>query len=304
MLRVLVGVILAFVAIIAMLAALGWFILRSISLDDIVNIPLTNLKLEGTMPLGIQHEFDFDPATLELVTNTVLHLDVDDVNTLLPTKDYSLLVQELDSPTVASLLGRLQFVPDSALVAGADGNITIGAGIAGEFYVRERRAYERDEEQPGAGAELPFAGTAILTLERIRFDPSWRLLTGARIVDIRLDAATRESWRGRYGGGDYLVELVEAILNQRAKELLAALDTEGFGMRERIEELVNRYLTESLGENAVIFSIERIEVDNCPAVDQAGTVSLAFASLTRATETESERLILPNLTIRDGPCPS
>ena len=292
------------VAVLAGLLVLGlWVLSRSFSYSDIVKLPLPH-QIGGTVPVHVDIKAKLDFSEVALSTSLTLRIDAEDVDDLLPEKDFSLLLQDIESDSIASMLGRLAFVPETAVVQGANGQITVGTGVSGEFYVRERRSFQRDEEQPDPGDTLPYTGSAVLTMQGIRLDPSWQLIVEHKLLEVQLDGPTRAAWSGRFGPGDYLANLVEDTLNQRGNEMLAKAEASSGGLREKLEEVITLHAQQELEEGWGHFQVEWIEVDNCPVVDEEGSVSFTMAAKARLLEIALPVLVLPDLTVRPGPCTS
>ena len=215
-----------------------------------------------------------------------------------------MLVGEVDSNKVASMLGHMNFISDSATMAAGGQNVLVVAGLTGKFFVRERRQYAKDAEQPESGGVMPFQGIIELRLASIGLDRDWQLQMASRTASFRLDATTRNAWRNRFGAGDEFAELVEGIFIERANNLVAKLETDSRLIRTLFTAELEDYLARRPNFKPLLdkLQITSLEVDNCLTVSTDGTLSFWLGGSAYLGGEEGSRFKLPDLTIRPGPC--
>ena len=103
-------------------------------------------------------------------------------------------------------------------------DIEINAKLNGQLYVREKRTYDTDEEQPDAGTPLNLGADAIFRITNLEITPQWEIKNVNMIAEIRIDEPTRNAWHNKYGNGDEFTLFVETIFNHRATNYLNRLD--------------------------------------------------------------------------------
>ena len=265
-----------------------------------IALPLPD-EFGGTVPVwaSVDWKVTVENAELSLISEATLSIDEETFDTILPKKEYSMLVNETDSPHVASMLGRFVFQDQSAQFEGEGGNISISAGMSGEFLVRERRRYGIDEEQPSAGVLLPFKGIITANFNAISFDRKWQLQTKSRNVNFELEKETRLNWKDLYGEGNHLADLVEKIVTERANALFAQIETDSSELRSLTKDKIFKNATEN-GKLALQFIRIALTVDNCPIVE-AREIFFSISGRAIITDEVSE-FELPDLAIRNGPC--
>ncbi|MBF2735923.1 MAG: hypothetical protein ISN26_07660 [Betaproteobacteria bacterium AqS2] len=269
-----------------------------VTIRERIAVPLP-AEIGGHAPVDLELAARFAPLELAFAAEARIAVHAADVADLLPLKSYSILAGEVDSPSIVSLLGRIEFTQEPVVLAAAEGEVSVEAGVAGEFYVRPRQDYRRDEEQPGAGAQLPFEGTVAAVFTKVSFSPDWQLALDERSVRVRLSDDTRAAWFNEFGRGDYLADLVEDIVTERAGAALARLSADSGALRplvaEMLDERIRPQLPAALGE----LRVDSVSVDNCPTVTDAGA---AVFNVEVAASFGREAGELPPLTIRPGPC--
>ena len=294
----------AFLILLLVLAVVGgilyWAAQRPYGYEERIHLPLPD-QVGGNAPVWVAVLWQLDLSDLSLATDATLRIDVDDFDAILPEKEYSLLVAEVDSPTVASMLGRITFGSGTGAFAGEGSLIKASASLEGEFYVRERREYAKDEEQPDTGARMPFSGTVTAAVESVGLDEQWQIRMDGRTVRFALDEGTRDKWRGQFGEGDHLAELVEGIIGERANALFEKMEADSSGLRALLTEMIVRVGGEDGKKRLRRVRLSRLEVDDCPVLGEDGDLSFSLSGLARLAD-EPEEFSLPDLVVRDGPC--
>lgn len=298
-----IGVVIALIAVVG--GGVWYFATTPRPFDETIRIPLPP-EIGGTLAMNVRGEFLLKPAELAATTSVALQLTQAQLNEALPTAEYSILVQETNNPNIASMLGRLAFVPGSADISIEGRNIKIRADVIGELFVRERRDYQTDEEQPDAGTPQPMAAIVEFVATDISLTPQWSLGDTDMNVSVSLAGIVRDAWRDKYGTGDEFANLVEGILNDRAASFVARLDVTTTDMRTPLHELIARmdkeFRNENSGDSLNFYRMDRIEVDNCPTQDPAGSISLNLAAVASIDPESTQLPALPDMIVRSGPC--
>lgn len=300
------GVLLSLFIIIAAGVGLFWFnVTRPQEFPYRINVPLP-ASIGGTLPLEVVSDTTVNLSNLSATATLDLRLTPAHINASLPTKDFSILVSETDYSNITSMLGRLNFVPNSATIAVAGREVTLGAQLAGEFYVRESRQYQKDEEQPGSGEVLAMRAAVAVQAMELGLTPQWGMGKVALTARVQLDEATRTAWHGKFGAGAGFADLVERILNERAAYYVGRLDVTNADMRTPLHELIER-INKEMQEAGPYFSlkpikISRVEADSCPIQDSTGAIVLGIVLEAEFDAASTTLPTLPDLSVRPGPC--
>ena len=279
---------------------LYWAVQRPYGYEERIHLPLPD-QVGGNAPVWVAVLWQLDLLDMSLATDATLRIDVDDFDAILPEKEYSLLVAEVDSPTVTSMLGRITFGSGTGSFEGEGSLIKASARLEGEFYVRERRKYAKDEEQPDTGTQMPFTGKVTAAIESVGLDEQWQLRMDGRTVHFALDEGTRVKWRGQFGEGDHLAELVEGIIGERANSLFEKMEADSSGLRALLTEMIVREGGKDGKKRLRYIRLSRLEVDDCPVLGEDGDLSFSLTGLARVAD-EPVEFSLPDLVVRDGPC--
>lgn len=296
-------VLVALLVLLALAVAVAvWLVTKRHEFEDRIQVPLPR-QVGGTAPVWVSVGFQVHPMDLSVSTEATLRVAAEDFDAILPEREFSMLVGETDSPSVASMLGRLAFESGTGSLSGEGPRIEAGAGMAGEFYVRERREYAADEEQPDTGARMPFRARVTATFAAVGLSEGWELRLEGRSVSFELDAETRAAWRGSFGEGDHLADLVERTVTERAGSLFGRIEADGARLRPLLTEMVvARAEAHGEAESLGLLAFSGLEVDECPAVS-GGDLSYSFAGLARLKlDNEGVEFSLPDLKIREGTC--
>lgn len=299
--------ILAIVLVIGLIAAgVGYYyVTRPHEFTEKIKIPLP-AEIGGTLPMKLDGVVNIYPTELAADAQVEVKLTPEFINEALPTEDYSILAQETSSTNVASMLGRLEFVEDSAYVTILGRDVEFSAQITGELYVRASRQYQQDEEQPGPGDALPLAASVYFTANSVGITPDWSLGEADLQVVVILDEAVRADWYNRFGSGDEFADLVEALLNQRAQNYIQRLDVTATDMRTPLQELLTRldahHKAEMDGLGLEIYAIQEISIDNCPTQLDDGSVVMNLGAKMLVDFEATQDFMLPDLSVSDGPC--
>lgn len=272
-----------------------------ITLRERLEIPLP-AQIGGHVPVDLELSARLQPTEMAFAADARLALDAVELGELLPTRSYSILAGEVDSPSIASLLGRLEFRRGPVRLTATDDRVAIEADVAGEFYIRPRQDYQRDEEQPGSGVQLPFEGTVAAVFTAVSFSPDWILNLDSRSVEVRLSDDTRAAWFNEFGRGDYLANLVEELVTDRAGILFERLAADSSALKPRIEGFLTREVQPRIPPALGRLRITGVAVDNCPTVTRAQEIVFNITGEADFRSTATEGLQLPALTIRPGPC--
>ena len=290
-----------FIALVLAAGVCYWALTKAYTYEGRVTVPLPR-EIGGSAPVGVAVTWRLHPAELAASSDVRLSLGPGGINEILPDKEFSLLAAEVDSETVASMLGRIVFAPDSGEASVRGPTVTLKAGLEGEFYVRPRREYRADEEQPDAGEALPFSGDVQAVLVSVGMAEDWSVSVGGKDVTFELARETRDAWRGKHGEGDHLADLVEAQVTARARALLDRIEADGESLRPQLARMADDRGRAALGDRFGRLRVTTLEVDACPAGGDDGSISIGMGARAEYADEGSESLALPDLTVRPGRC--
>ena len=290
------------VIVVLVLFSLGIFLVtREYTFNRKINLPLP-YQIGGQAPILLELVAKANITDLSIRSSVTAIIEKEELNSYIPDDPFSLLVNEVNSPNIVSLLGKLEFVSDSIEVTQFGNIIEIAADMTGEFYVRERREYKEDEEQPDAGDELNFNARLVAQFDKANIDQNWQLNINSKQVSFEVDDTTKANWKNRYGTGDYFANLVKDIIDERANILFNRLETDSSGVRTDITNLIQRDLQRFIPNELGYINVLAVAVDNCPSIDEDGNISFSVSGMADLNRKANEELILPDLEISPTPC--
>ena len=296
------------------LGALGIVLLQisaqPINFDQQVNVPLPP-AIGGRLPIQVRSGVLIRPLTLELAVTMTMSIDDAALSQVLPIEDFSILVDQPEHPEIVSMLGRINFVADSVRVRAAERTLEVSAMMEGEFYVRPRRAYRRDEEQTETGDIRTFVGRVDVVIDNLAIQPDWKLRFEPPAASFEVNSLTKVAWQDAYGPGAGFTELIQRLLAERATTFLIDIGIAERDLRSPLLQAAQKFdqqLSE-LEENLPGWlrwprklKIVSLAIDNCPTQTAPGTVMLSLGMRLDFSGAPGSLTKLPNLQIADGPC--
>ena len=273
------GVLFVLLIIVALvLAAILYLSVATFPFNGQVQLPLPD-AIGGTIDVDVESELSFAPLRLEASLAGRIAVSEDALNAALPTESYSILESNVDSPRVASLLGKLAFVEDSVRISFAQGDPVVAGDFSGQFFVRERMP-EDAIELPGAGESIEVRGRIEATIERPRLGRDWQAGFAGIRTSVTLAESTVESLAGRFGVANQFSALLSDLLNERLAGHVGRFAAVELDLRPRIGRQIVA-ARDQYGKIAAFRQLKNLEVasvrvDRCPQLDQ-GSLSLGFA---------------------------
>ena len=288
------------------LAAILYLSLATFPFNARAQLPLP-AAIGGTIDVDVQSELSFAPLRLEAFLTGRAAISEDALNAALPAEAYSILESSVDSPRIASLLGRLAFVKDSVRISFTDADVIVAGDFAGQFFVRERMP-EDAIELPGAGESVPVSGRIEASIERPHLGRDWTAGFDGIRTSLALDESTVASLAGKFGYGNEFSGLLSDLLNARLAGHVGRFEAAQLDLRSRIGRHISA-AQEQYGKITAFRQVKNLEitsvkVDSCPQLEQ-GRLSLGFAArVSHSLRTRDEPARLPDLELAETSCPN
>ena len=288
-------------------------VVRPFTFDQRINVPLPPTVGER-LPIELRGTAQAKPLQLEMSADLALSIDELALAEVLPDAEYSILDDTPDDPVIVSMLGRAAFVPASVKLTAAGRMLKISAMLQGEFYVRPRRDYRRDEEQAERGDIRPFLGTVDVTVNDLTVGSDWKIRFAPPVVTFEIDALTKVAWHDAYHPGDAFAQRVQQLIAQRATDFLAQTGIAERDLRPPLISAAQTYDQELIAIEQGLpawldwlgsvrqLRIAAIAIDNCPEQIDRGIVTLNLSVQLDFQGEPGDFTRLPELQVRDGPC--
>ena len=307
MLRGCLVTLLAIGALIAVAIGSAWFLLtKDYELDGDFRI-----RLPSAMGESLAGHFagraSFEPGPNLLHIQGQVEIPLNAIAISLPTKTYSILDSNLASPHVSSMLGRIHFEHGTAALRNEGSTLFFSAELRGDFLVRARQNYDRDEEQPDAGTAKPVSGLMEVRMTGLQLTPAWRPQANSIEAAYKLDALSVRTLQGQFGPDDSLASLIEGLLSRRLRATLeryvgkTALDP-----RQMLQDQFRFYARSHAHKMwaPLLYHLTPIAilVDRCPSFEPGLMLFWITTTIKLEEQARLGVLPLPDLELREGNC--